>query len=394
LKASGEKTMKIKPQNGNIFTTNFSVLFVVVFLLFFTLDFYIPVLPFYVLHIGGGETSVGMLMGLFTFCSVILRPFQGRDLNRRGRKRLLITGVSLYALAGLGLLLLPSLPFLFLFRAVQGFGWGAFLLAFNTLTLDLAPPGKSGAAVGLMGIAPPFSLAVAPLLGEHCRIASGSNYFLLFSIVAVVALISLLLSAVLREPRREPVEGHVPALLSRRVFFPSLIIFFMTFNLGSILTFLPLLGEARDIHAVGTFFTVFALTTVFSRPLAGRLSDYLGRPKVFLPGLIIAAAAMVMIALAVNAQQLLLSAFVLGIGFGSAHSSVMAMAADRLPVVERGVGMATFTSAFDLGIVAGSVALGVLLNWFDFTALFILCALLMLAPVAVYYFRYKKMSTA
>ncbi len=392
--ANGEKTMKIEPRNGNIFTTNFSVLFVVVFLLFFTLDFYIPVLPFYVLHIGGSETSVGMLMGLFTFCSVILRPFQGRDLNRRGRKRLLITGVSLYALAGLGLLLLPSLPFLFLFRAVQGFGWGAFLLAFNTLTLDLAPPGKSGAAVGLMGIAPPFSLAVAPLLGEHCRIASGSNYFFLFSVVAVVALISLLLSAVLREPQREHVEGHVPALLSRRVFFPSLIIFFMTFNLGSILTFLPLLGEARDIHAVGTFFTVFALTTVFSRPLAGRLSDYLGRPKVFLPGLIIAAAAMIMIALAVNAQQLLLSAFILGIGFGSAHSSVMAMAADRLPVVERGVGMATFTSAFDLGIVAGSVTLGVLLNWFDFTALFILCALLMLAPVAVYYLRYKKISAA
>jgi MFS family permease len=392
--ANGEKTMKIETRKGNIFTTNFSVLFVIVFLLFFTLDFYIPILPFYVLHIGGSETSVGMLMGLFTFCSVILRPFQGRDLNRRGRKRLLITGVSLYALAGLGLLLLPSLPLLFLFRAVQGFGWGAFLLAFNTLTLDLAPPGKSGAAVGLMGIAPPFSLAVAPILGEHCRIASGSNYFLLFSIVAVVAVITLLLSAMLREPQREHVEGHVPALLSRRVFFPSLIIFFMTFNLGSILTFLPLLGEARDIHAVGTFFTVFALTTVFSRPLAGRLSDYLGRPKVFLPGLIIAAVAMIMIALAVNAQQLLLSAFILGVGFGSAHSSVMAMAADRLPVVERGVGMATFTSAFDLGIVAGSVTLGVLLNWFDFTALFILCALLMLAPVAVYFLRYKRLNAA
>jgi MFS family permease len=103
---------------------------------------------------------------------------------------------------------------------------------------------------------------------------------------------------------------------------------------------------------------------------------------------------MIMIALAVNAQQLLLSAFILGIGFGSAHSSVMAMAADRLPVVERGVGMATFTSAFDLGIVAGSVALGILLNWFDFTALFILCALLMLAPVAVYFLRYKRLSAA
>lgn len=380
--------------NHKMITLNFLALFGAVFFLFFTLDFYIPVLPFYVLDVGGGETAVGMLMGVFTLCSVILRPFQGRDLNRRGRKRLLITGVSLYAAAGLGLLFLPSLPFLFLFRAIQGFGWGAFLLAFNTLTLDLAPPGRSGEAVGLMGIAPPFSLATAPILGEYLRLSTGSNYLLLFLFVAAAALIALLLSALVREPGRYEFENIKEALLSRKVFFPSLIIFFMTFNLGSILTFLPLLGEVRDIQAVGTFFTVFALTTVISRPLAGRLSDRLGRPRIYLPALIIAAAAMVMIATANNAEQLLLSAFILGVGFGSAHSSVLAMAADRLPVIERGVGMATFTAAFDLGIVAGSVTLGLLLNWFNFTVLFIFCALMMLTPLLVYAARHKLKSAA
>lgn len=379
---------------NKIVTLNFMALFGAVFFLFFTLDFYIPILPFYVLDIGGGETAVGLLMGLFTFCSVILRPFQGRNLNRQGRKRLLITGVALYAAAGLGLLLLPSLPLLFIFRAVQGFGWGAFLLAFNTLTLDLAPPGRSGEALGLMGIAPPFSLATAPILGEHLRLATGSNYFLLFLIVAVAALITLLFSVLVREPIRSKSEDIRSALLSRKVLFPSLIIFFMTFNLGSILTFLPLFGEVRNIQAVGGFFTVFALTTVVSRPFAGRLSDRMGRPKIFLPALIIASAAMVMLATAVTAQQLLFSAFILGIGFGSAHSSVTAMAADRLPVLERGVGMATYTAAFDLGIVAGSVTLGLLLNWFDFTALFMICAMLMLAPVLIYAARYRLKAAA
>jgi MFS family permease len=377
-----------------IITPNFMALFGAVFFLFVALDYYIPILPFYVIDVGGGEAAVGLLMGLFTLCSIILRPFQGRALNRRGRKRLLVTGMVLYVAAGLGLLLLPSLPLLFLFRAVQGFGWGAFLLAFNTITLDLAPPGKRGQVVGLMGMAPPISLAVAPILGEYFRMTTGSNYFVLFLFASAAGLVALIFGSLVREPVMEKgVEVKVP-LLSRKVLFPSVIIFCMTFNLGGILTFLPLLGVARDINAVGYFFTVFALTTVISRPVAGNLSDRFGRPGVFLPALVIASAAMVMIATASNAQQLILSAFILGLGFGAAHSSVMAMAADRLPVMERGIGMATFTAAFDLGIVAGSVTLGVLLGWLDFTALFILCAAVMIAPVLISTLKQKRENKA
>ncbi len=356
---------------------NFMALFGAVVFLFFALDFYIPVLPFYVIDSGGGESAVGLLMGLFTFCSVVLRPFQGRNLNQRGRKRLLITGIVLYTLSGMALMILPSLSLVFIFRAIQGLGWGAFLLAYNTLTLDLAPAGRRGEALGLMGIAPPLALASAPVISEQIRIATDSNYLLLFFIASVAALLALFSGLLVKEPslkkgREEIAQGERAAqavtvkkapLLSRNVFFPSLIIFFMTFNLGSILTFLPLLGETRDIQAVGYFFTVFALTTVFSRPAAGRLSDRQGRSRVFLPGLLIASAALMMIALAYSAEQLLISAFILGLGFGAGHSSVMAMAADKLSIMERGVGMATFTAAFDLGIVAGSSTLGILLNW-------------------------------
>lgn len=373
-----------------ILTANFMALLGAVFFLFFALDFYIPILPFYVLDVGGGEAAVGLLMGLFTFCSIVLRPFQGRDLNRRGRKRLLLTGIILYGAAALGLMLLPSLPLLFIFRAVQGFGWGAFLLAFNTLTLDLAPPGRSGEALGLMGIAPPLSLAVAPFLGEHLRITTGTGYPLLFFIAFVAALLALVMALLVKEPSRDKSEDKRGPLLSRKVFLPSLIIFFMTFNLGCILTFLPLLGAVRNIEAVGYFFTVFALTATVFRPTFGRISDRIGRSRVFIPGLIVASAALIMIGLATTAVQLILSGFIFGAGFGSAHSSVMALAADRLPVVERGVGMATFTGAFDLGIVAGASAIGILLNWFDFTAVFFLCAAVMLAPLVIYGLRNRR----
>lgn len=381
--------MLFKNSVDKIITPNFLALFGAVFLMFTAIDFYIPVLPFYVIDVGGDEASVGLLMGLFTFCSIVLRPFQGRDLNRSGKKRLLVMGMALYASAGLGLLFLPSLPFLYFFRAVQGFGWGAFLLTFNTLTLDLAPPEKRGEAVGLMGIAPPLSLAVAPLLSERLMITTAANYRLLFFITLGAALLALLLGVLFRDPAGKNKLAERAPLFSRKVLVPSLIIFCMTFNLGSLLTFLPLFGESRNIHAVGYFFTIFAITTIFSRPLAGKLSDRLGRPRVFLPGLLIAAVAMVILAFSHSALQLMLSAFVFGVGFGSAHSSVMAMAADRLAVLERGVGMATFTTAFDLGIVVGSVVLGFLLSLLGFTALFLLCALIMALPLFGFIIKYR-----
>ncbi len=378
------KTFNQDHEKGKILTSNFLALLGAVFFLFFALDFYIPILPFYVLAVGGGETAVGLLMGLFTFCSVILRPFQGRDLNRRGRKRLLVMGISLYAAAGLGLLFSPALPLVFIFRAAQGFGWGAFLLSFNTLTLDLAPPGRSGEALGLMGMAPPLSLAMAPILGEQLRISTESNYPILFFIASAAALLALIMALMVKEPSRDKSADKDSALFSRKVLLPSLIIFFMTFNLGCILTFLPLLGEVRDIKAVGSFFTIFALTAMVFRPLCGRISDRVGRSRVFIPALVVASGGLLMIALATDAVQLIVSAFIIGAGFGSAHSSVMAMAADRLPVMERGVGMATFTGAFDLGIVAGASIIGILLNWFDFTAVFFLCALVMFLPVLLF----------
>ncbi|HSW35740.1 MAG TPA: MFS transporter [Candidatus Limnocylindrales bacterium] len=372
-----------------IVTPNFLVLFGAAYFLFFALDFQIPVLPFYVLGIGGDNTAIGLLMAVFVVCSVVLRPFQGRNINQNGRKRLLIAGMAVYVVAGLSLLTLPSLPLLFLFRALQGFGWGAFLLAFNTLVLDLAPPLRRGQMVGLMGIAPPLSLATAPIFGEYMRISTESNYIILFFFAFAVSLVALFLAALVREPAVSLEKVHKAPLFSRKVLFPSLIVFSMTFTIGGLLTFMPLFGEERNIQSIGIFFTVFALTSVLTRPLAGELSDRLGRAVIFLPGLGLSAIALIIIALADTMPLFFISAVLLGIGFGSAHSAVVAMAADRLPVLERGIGMATFTIAFDLGIVAGSVVLGLMLNWLSFTWVFLLCAAVMLLPIVMYLIREK-----
>ena len=373
-----------------ILTLNFAALFGAAFLTFFAVDFFIPVLPYYVLDQGGSGQAVGLLMGVFTFFSVILRPLQGRTADRKGRKKMLLTGIATYALAGLVLPALPSLAVLFLIRALQGIGWGAFLLAFNTMTIDLAPTLRRGEAVGLMGIAPPLSLATAPLLAEFLRMQNG-GYPRLFIVSIAAALAALLLSAAIKEPPTEHDRGGGTSLLSGKVVLPSVMIFFFTVTFGGIITFLPLLGQERGFSSVGAFFTVFALTTMIVRPLTGRLSDRLDRHRVFLPGLGIIVVSLVTIALAGSISWLLLGGFLLGCGMGSAYPAILALAADRLAVGERGVGLATFTIAFDSGILVGSILFGLLLARLDFTALFLIGAAIAFLPVIIFIARpYRK----
>lgn len=369
-----------------LLTFNFAVLFLTTYFMFFAIDFFIPVMPIYVIEIGGAGSAVGLLMGLFTFSSIILRPIQGRHLNRTGRKKLLLLGIAVYAAGGLGLVALPSMLTLFLFRTFQGFGWGAFLLAFNTMTLDLAPPERKGEAVSLMGIAPPLSLATAPFISEWIRTGS-DTYIQVFIISVVVALVALGLSLAIKEPPLGQTDSKQMPLFTRKVLLPSVMIFFITFTFGGVITFLPLMGEARQLPFIGAFFTVFALTSIGVRFVSGKLSDRWSRSAVFLPGLVLLGLSFVVISLAHSLELLLLGAFLLGCGMSSTHPIIMALAADNLAVGERGVGIATFTLAFDAGIMAGAITLGFLLNWFNFTHIFLLCAATTLLPLLIYLIR-------
>ena len=132
---------------------------------------------------------------------------------------------------------------------------------------------------------------------------------MLFIISLAAALCALGLATSIREPAVEKAGGEEHHLFSRKVLLPSLMIFFITFTLGGIITFLPLLGADREIASVGVFFTVFALTAVITRPLTGKLSDRLGRSRFFLPGLVLLSLSLVVIAVSGSLKWLLLGGF-------------------------------------------------------------------------------------
>jgi predicted MFS family arabinose efflux permease len=126
-----------------------------------------------------------------------------------------------------------------------------------------------------------------------------------------------------------------------------------------------------------------AIALLLVRTSAGRLSDRVGRGAVVAPALVVVAAALATVATARTDWAIYGAGLLFGLGFGSAQPVLMAWAADLVPPTDRGKAMATFYTAWELGIAAGSILFGLLLPLGGFDGLFLGGAGLVLAGAAV-----------
>ncbi len=85
--------------------------------------------------------------------------------DRLGRRRIFVCGVALFTLASAACALAPSAPSLIAARAVQGFGGAAVLPLSLTLLTTTFPAGRRGMIVGIYGGLAGLAVAAGPLVG-------------------------------------------------------------------------------------------------------------------------------------------------------------------------------------------------------------------------------------
>src|SRR4030042_2964690 len=96
-----------------ILTRDFVLAFLAQFAFAIVFHILIPTLPIYLSRVGSTEAEIGVLIGIFFFSSLVLRPFVGRALLKYHEKNFMIAGALLYALTSIAYLLAPPFwPFL------------------------------------------------------------------------------------------------------------------------------------------------------------------------------------------------------------------------------------------------------------------------------------------
>ena len=174
--------------------------------------------------------------------------------------------------------------------------------------------------------------------------------------------------------------------ISKHGLYPFLIFTSQTLTFGAIIAFLPSISQARDLGNPGIFYTVLALTMLVVRSLSGYLSDLIGRKLVIVPALICSTFALILIAFTQTQIILILASIFYGIGFASVQVVGFATLIDTTPVQYHGSGLATYTNAWDVGGLLGGLAIGILIEFFNFTSAFIFCAFL---PIFALFFLKK-----
>src|SRR4030042_4812200 len=148
-----------------VFSRDFILVFFAQFAFTFVFQSLIPTLPMYLSRSGANEVEIGVLIGIFFFCALVLRPFVGKALLRTPEKKFMITGSLLYALASLAYLLAPTFWPLLIVRIFQGIGFAFFHTASYTLIANISPEDYRGESLSYFSLASRISGALGPSIG-------------------------------------------------------------------------------------------------------------------------------------------------------------------------------------------------------------------------------------
>lgn len=371
-----------------LWTRDFLLISISNLLLFYGFQMLLPTLPVYVSEHGGKETTVGLVIGIFTIFSLATRPFAGAMLERAGKKRVLAAGLLICLLAIASYYWTATVVAILLARCVHGIGWGISTTSSGTIATDVIPPGRRGEGIGYFGLAGTLAMALAPVTGIALIEGPGFAWLFMASVLCTTA--SLWLAWMVKLARKsQPAAQRQPAafrsrLLEKRALFPSFLGMLIGVAYGGIVSFITLFGKEAGIGNVGLFFTANAVCLFLVRLVAGRIFDRKGHVWVLLPGGISAMIGLLLLSYAHSVPGIVIAAVFFGFGFGAVQPSLQAWIINQVPPHRRGPANATFYSAFDLGIGGGAMILGAVAEWTGYAVMYRFSSLLMVVYLVAY----------
>lgn len=367
-----------------IWTRDFAIICMSNFFIFLGFQMTLPTIPLFVEELGGNDQLIGIVVGIFTFSALLLRPYAGHALESKGRRFVYLTGLGIFVLSVGSFGFVKSLLFLFIMRIIQGLGWGFSTTASGTIATDLIPAKRRGEGMGYYGLSGNLALAFGPTLG--LALVGVVSFTQLFLICAILGLAAFFLSSTIRYKKveQQAVQLKKWDIYEKSALPPSMLLFFITVTFGGIASFLPIYSAQKGIPGIQWYFLLYALALMISRTFAGKLYDQKGHQAVFIPGALLIIISMILLSWLPNSLFLYIAAILYGLGFGTVQPALQAWSVKEAPAHRRGMANATFFSFFDLGVGIGAIMFGQIAHWFGYGAIYAVAAGSVLCSIILY----------
>jgi MFS family permease len=362
-------------------------------MIFFDVAFFAaiaPLLPDYVDQLGLSKAEAGVLSAAYAAGTLLASLPAGFVASRVGPRRSVICGLLLLGVSSLIFGLVEQIYLLDAARFTQGIAGALIWAGALTWLITSAPEENRGSVIGTaLGTAVAGAL-LGPVLGALA--GSIGTEWVFGSVLVVTSVLAYMASRLpeVRVPERQSLREVKAALLSRPILDGALFVAVPSVMFGAIEVLVPLridaLGGGHGVIAAG-FIAGAGLEAVLA-PMAGRLSDRIGRRMPYVVGLTICAAAMVAIALAATLGAVLAALIVTSLGAGLCFAPALTLLSDIADASSLHQGFAAGLSnmAWASGQVVGGIGGGVVASLTGNAAPCIAITALLLATVA-YAFR-------
>ena len=332
-----------------------------------------PILPLYAKDFGVSATMVGLPLTVFAVARLIVNVPAGLIADRYGRRILLVGGPLITSIGMIGSGQAGGIWELLVWRFVAGAGSALYMSGAMIYLIDIAPPMLRTRYVATNQWALSVGVAMGPgiggLVGDAYGLAAP------FYVVGVLAIATAIYAALkLPETRGEATKeaaaaGEAPMstwqlATSRRFLLVAIAsaTIFMT-RAGTRATLMPLHADEAlgwGPAEVGIVFTATGIMTLFTLMPSARAADAIGRRNVICFSGIVAGVGAIIAGAIVSPAGFVIGNVVMTLGTGTAGPAPAAYVADIAPAEKRGIAVALYRSAGDVGFLAAPPLLGLL----------------------------------
>jgi MFS family permease len=351
-----------------------------------------PVLPQYARHFGVSISAATFVITAFAVMRLCGAPPAGWLVQRLGERRVYISGLLIVALSTAACAFSETYWQLLLFRSLGGLGSAMFTVSSLGLMIRISPPNARGRVAGLFSSGFMVGSVGGPILGSLTVGFGLSAPFLIYGaallVAAAVVYVSLRNSALAAPADGDGAPVSLREVLRHRAYRAALFSNFATgwASYGLRIALVPLFVVevlGRGPGAAGLALTAFAVGNISVVIPSGYLSDRIGRRKLLIAGLAVAAVSTALVGFTTSLPVFLAAAYVAGAATGVFVSPQQAAVADVVGNKSRGgTAVATFQMMADFGSIGGSLLVGLIAQYTSFGWAFLVSGII-LAVAAV-----------
>jgi len=339
-----------------------------------------PVLPLYVTQLGGSPLVVGMVLACFAVTSVIVRPVVGHWVDRWSEAGVMIAGLIFQAVS-IFLCFIPFVPAAALANGLRGIGWGGLNTGGYSLLARIAPEAKRGAASGLYSGVQSSAQIFFPPIALWLLYASFGGYRAVFLVTAIFsiagAVTGLMLAPSVPRPVRVQIRDEqtrwwreIFRFIEPEILLPSILLLWLNISLPAITNFIILYAKETGIGNFAAYFIAIGATSMLGRPLLGRLSDKIGRPRSVATGFSLQVLGLFFFTVVSDLVGIIVCGVLYMLGNAIGSSTTLALAVERADPQRRGKQMATFSVAYPLSYGLGSLITGSAVEFAGYVGMF------------------------